>query len=365
MKATPLAVLAVTILAALCAALPIPASAQAVNRGDIYAVAGVNVDETAANGAAAQRAGFAAAARIGFERLAQRLTLPAEQARGLPTPDERMLENLAISVDVEQERRSATRYIARLTVRFNAELVRDVLRNAGYTVVEQRGAPILIVASADPATPPETQALWRQVWTDGGYTQELAPLALAQPIAYGPPDWAAVANNARSEGSVTAIYAVLSVRGSTATANLVEVTAAGSRNRGAVTAAVPGSDANAQRQALQSLAQQVNTQIQNEWKARVGGPATPTQTTNVSRARVAATALYTSQAQWEQIKSALEAAAATLISGIRIEAVGRDGALVSFVFTGSREQLAAELARRGVALEDTAAGPVLRVAARR
>ncbi len=65
-----------------------------------------------------------------------------------------------------------------------------------------------------------------------------------------------------------------------------------------------------------------------------------------------------------QIKNALEGAAQTLISEIRIEAVGREGALVSFSFVGDRAQLEAELLRRGVSLQDSPQGPVLRVAAR-
>ncbi len=111
------------------------------------------------------------------------------------------------------------------------------------------------------------------------------------------------------------------------------------------------------RAALSSLAEQASTRIQNEWKARVA-------TGGGQRGRINASALYTSQAQWEQIKDALGGAAQTLISEIRIEAVGRQGALVSFSFVGDRNQLTAELQRRGVSLADTANGPTLRVAAR-
>ena len=77
MKATPLAAFAAFFLAALCAFAPGPASAQA--RDNVYAVAGVHVDETAENAAAAQQAGFAAAQRAGFDRLVRRLTLPEER----------------------------------------------------------------------------------------------------------------------------------------------------------------------------------------------------------------------------------------------------------------------------------------------
>ncbi|MBK8544205.1 MAG: hypothetical protein IPL62_12045 [Caulobacteraceae bacterium] len=124
-----------------------------------------------------------------------------------------------------------------------------------------------------------------------------------------------------------------------------------------MTARIASEDPTALRAALSSLAEQASNRIQNDWKSRVATGAG-------QRARISASALYASQAQWEQIKDALEGAAQTLISEIRIEAVGRQGALVSFSFVGDRNQLAAELQRRGVSLADTANGPTLRVVAR-
>ena len=162
------------------------------------------------------------------------------------------------------------------------------------------------------------------------------------------------AARSRWSAAASALYATLRIQGGTATAALVEVDAANRRDRGEVTARINGSDV---RAALASLADQANLRIQNEWKSRVaiGGG---------QRARVSASALYSDQAQWERIKAGLESAAQTLISEIRIEAVGRQGALVSFSFVGDPTQLAAELERRGVRLEQTSMGPVLRVVGR-
>jgi hypothetical protein len=120
-----------------------------------------------------------------------------------------------------------------------------------------------------------------------------------------------------------------------------------------VSAQIAGGDAASLRAALASLAAQASDQVQADWKSRAGAGAG-------QRARISASALYTDERQWESIKASLSAAAQTLISGIRIEAVGRNGALVSFSFVGDRSALVAELARRGVQLEDTAQGPVLR-----
>jgi hypothetical protein len=357
MKATPLAAFAAFFLAALCALAPGAASAQSAN---VYAVSGVYVDETAQNAAAAQQAGFAAAQRIGYERLVRRLTIPEEiAARGgaLPQLDAAAIERLVLSVDVEEERRSATRYIGRLTVRFDPSSMRTLLRQNNLTVVDTRTAPVLVAPVVAAGTAPETAALWREVWAQGGFGDELVPLATAPEALQGAPAWDAAAPFAQSAGAASTLYATLRVQGSTATAALVEVDANARRDRGEVAARLTGTDTPALRAALSSLADQASMRIQNEWKGRLATGAG-------QRARVSASALYRDQRQWEQIKDGLEGAAQTLISEIRIEAVGREGALVSFLFVGDRSQLVSELARRGVNLEETAQGPVLRVTAR-
>ncbi|MEZ5972427.1 MAG: DUF2066 domain-containing protein [Hyphomonadaceae bacterium] len=356
MKFSPLAVFAAVFLAALCAFAPGAASAQ--GRDNVYAVAGVRVDETAANAAAAQQAGFAAAQRVGLERLIRRLTIPDElAAQGLPQVEATTLERLVSSVDVEEERRSGTRYIGRLTVRFDPSGVRTLLRQFNLTVVDTRTSPVLVAPLVVAGTSVETAAAWREAWADGGFGDELVPLAIAPEALQGAPAWQVAQPFAQASAAASALYATLRVQGSTATATLVEVSDNAIQQRGEVAARLASDDPTALRAALSSLTEQASARLQNDWKGRVaiGGG---------QRARINASALYTSQAQWEQIKDALEGAAQTLISEIRIEAVGRQGALVSFSFVGDRNQLAAELQRRGVNLADTASGPTLRVAAR-
>jgi hypothetical protein len=357
MKATPLAAFAAIALAALCAFAPGLASAQA--RDNVYAVAGIRVAETAPNAAAAQQAGFAAAQRAGFERLVRRLTLPEELARtAMPAPTLAALERLVLSVDVEEERRSSTRYIGRLTVRFDPAGVRTLLRGANLTLVDARTAPVLVAPLAAQGVAPETAALWREVWSQGGFGDELVPLAVAPEALQGAPAWDSAAPFAQAAGAASTLFATLRVQGSTATAALVEVDANTRRDRGEVTARVDVTDTPALRAALASLADQASTRLQNDWKARQGTSASQ------QRGRISASALYANQEQWERIKQGLEGAAQTLISEIRIEAVGRQGALVSFSFVGDPNALTAELQRRGVRLEQSGSGPVLRAAAR-
>ncbi|MDX2273866.1 MAG: DUF2066 domain-containing protein [Hyphomonadaceae bacterium] len=355
MKATPLAAFAAFVFAALCAFAPAPASAQ---RENVFAVSGIYVDETAANGAAAQQAGFAAAQRAGFERLVRRVTLPEELGRaGIPDVDNATLDRLVQTVDVNEERRSGTRYIGRLTVRFDPAGIRSLLQARQLRVVDTRTAPVLIVPAAIADVAPETAAAWRDVWANGGFDQELAPLVVAPAGLSGPPSWETAAPFAQSAAANSAIYATLRTQGNVATASLIELGPNGvRRDRGEVSAGLSG-DANALRASLASLADQASQRVQNEWKARISGVGTQSN-------RVSAQALYQSERQWEQIKSGLEQAAATLISQIRIEAVGREGALVSFSFVGDRALLSTELSRHGVTLSDGAGGPVLRAAQR-
>ena len=294
--------------------------------------------------------------RTAYERLVRRLTAPNELvARGMPVAEGAALDALVLSVDVEEERRSATRYIGRLTVRFDPSGVRTLLRQQGLTVVDTRTAPVLVAPLVLSGVPEETATLWREVWAQGGFGDELVPLAIAPATLQGAPAWDSAAPFAQTAAAASALYATLRVQGSTATATLVEVDGNANRDRGEVTARIDGTDAAAARAALASLADQASTRIQNEWKGRIA-------TGGGQRARISVSALYGNQTQWEQIKDALEGAASTLISEIRIEAVGREGALVSFSFVGDRNQLVAELARRGIALADSANGPVLRVA---
>jgi hypothetical protein len=351
MKLAPLTAIA-AFLVAFCVFAASPASAQSV-----FAVGGIRVDETAANAAAAQEAGFASAYRQGFERLVRRLTAPADlAAHPISMPEPAALERLVQSVDVESERRSTTRYIGRLGVRFDPAGVRALLRGAGLTVIEARAPTTLVAPLVVTGTDQETATLWREVWGQGGYGNELAPLSVAPDTLQGAPSWATAGPFAQSLSAGSVLYATLRVQGGTATATLAEATANGVQSRGDVTARVSGSGRDALAAALISLAEQANARVQSDWQARnagaVSGPG----------GRLSVTALYASQAQWEQIKDALEGAAQSVISEIRIEAVGREGALVSFSFAGDANQVAAELRRRGVLLESGSQGAILRIA---
>jgi hypothetical protein len=354
MRFTPLAGIVSLCAAAFCAFAPAPASAQGSGgaRDGVYVVSGVRVDATAANAAEAQTQAFAMGHRLGFERLVQRITVADELTRlGMPRLEQAALERLVSSIAVDDERRSGTRYIGRMTLRFQPAAVQNVLRGAGLTVVDTRGPPVLVVPLVTAVTPEAAEA-WRVAWERGGYEGELQPLAVAPRSLVGAPDWVAASRHAQGVGAARAVYLDLRASGPNATVSVVEVGPGGlRRDLGAVQGRLGSGDAVAA--GAQGLADQVSARLQTEWKTRVAA-------NSGQRARVSASAIYSNRGEWDRIKTGLERAASTVISEIRIEAVARQGALVSFSYIGDRAQLAAELRRHGVSVEESSSGPVLR-----
>jgi hypothetical protein len=335
------------------------AQAPTPGRADVFTVAGARVDVTAPDATQARNKAIADAQNVAFDRLVRRLVSAEDLARiPPPKPVGPALDRLVRGFDVEDERRSGTRYIARFAVTFDGAQVRTLLREAGYTVLETR-APPLLVAPVTGGTAPPTAAFvdaWRRAWTEGGFANELQPLSIAPPVVTGAPDWSQAAASATAAASSTAIYAIVRQPSATSlAADLIEVGPQGMRReRGQVSASISGGEAGL-ADAMRRLANAANDRLQGEWRTRLAAGGG-------QRQRLVASALYESMADWGKVKVGLEAAARTLISEIRIEAIAKDGALVSFSYVGDQAQLATEMHRLGLKLEQTAQGPVLRVA---
>ena len=347
--------------AAFCAVSAAPASAQQ-SPGDLYTVAGVRADQSATNGAQARTLALAQVQRDAFALLVARLTSAADQPRSaLLRPDDPTLDRLVRGVDVEEQPRvSGTRYLGRFAVRFDPAGVRTLLQGAGIAVQENRGAPILVVpviASSQPAAAtPTTVDPWRQAWEQGGYGREILPLVVAPPTVIGPADWPTAEAAAVAAGANTAVFAIARQSGPSVVADLVQVAAGGVRtNRGQVSAQILGGDVGVP-DAFRRLAGAANAKLQSEYK---GGLATGPSV----RDKMSASALYGDMSEWRLIKEGL-GAAGSVISEIRIEAIAKRGALVSFTYSGTPDQLAASLQRYGLSLSLSPQGPMLRALAR-
>jgi hypothetical protein len=136
LKMTPFRLALLLLFAGLLATRPAAAAAH-----DAFSIRGVEVDVTAANVTAAKELALVEAQRVAFRRLLDRLTVATDTGR-LPNADAtQYVRDFAI----EHERSSTVRYIASLTVRFNAAAVRKLLREAGVHYAEARPRAVVVV----------------------------------------------------------------------------------------------------------------------------------------------------------------------------------------------------------------------------
>jgi hypothetical protein len=133
---------------------------------DAFTVEHVEVDATAASAAAAREKATVAGQQEALQRLFDRLT-PNDQRAALPHPSAAEISDLVRDFAVEDEKASAVRYLASLSVRFRPDDIRMLLRRSGVPFAETMSKPVVIVplfkSSAgvslwDGANP------WREAW---------------------------------------------------------------------------------------------------------------------------------------------------------------------------------------------------------
>lgn len=185
-------------VASLCLAFG-PAHAQTLAQtagqtppaADPFTVAKVPVDATADSAAAARPIAIADGERRAFTLLLRRLTLP-EDADRLPRASEALLNQIIAGFEIGDERTSATRYIATITVQFRADAVRRLLQDSRLVYSETRSRPILLVPvwqAPDGNRLWEADNPWRDAWLRRPEADGLVPLSVApaDPSGNAPP----------------------------------------------------------------------------------------------------------------------------------------------------------------------------------
>ncbi|MBE0578462.1 DUF2066 domain-containing protein [Devosia sp.] len=190
--------LAWTILALACG---LPAQAA-----DPYRVTGVPIDATAESATAARERALAEGQRRALERLIDRLVDPADREH-VVLPDAAIASTWVASFEVADERRSAVRYLARLTVTFADQAIRDYLRQQGIAFADTPSPPILVL----PVLQRSEQLYfgganpWLAAWQAGtpeGLVQFVLPGDPADPADAITPTQAAAANDVLLEAVV-------------------------------------------------------------------------------------------------------------------------------------------------------------------
>jgi hypothetical protein len=145
-------------------ALTLPA--RAADQPDIFTVAAVPVDATAANANAARDAARTDGERRAYKILLDRLTLAADRDK-LPPANDALLNDLVSGFEVAKERVSGVRYLADYTFHFRADAVRRLLRQASVPYAETRSKPVVVLAVLQGdggVTLWEDPNPWRDAW---------------------------------------------------------------------------------------------------------------------------------------------------------------------------------------------------------
>ena len=152
----------------------------AADAGDVFTVAAVPVDATAANASAAREQARRAGERRAYAILLERPTLADARGR-LPPVTDSLLNDLIAGFEVANERVSGVRYLANYTFHFRADAVRHLLRQASVPFAETRSKPVVVLAVWQGSTGAalwEDPNPWRDAWNQHPPRWGLVPFVL-------------------------------------------------------------------------------------------------------------------------------------------------------------------------------------------
>lgn len=354
-------------LAALASAIAVmllvspPAAAQASAQGpapgpvrsSVFDVDNVPVDATAANASDARAAALAQGETAAYGLLLRRLTLESDWGR-LPGADKALLDRIITGFEVNDERRSATRYIARLSYSFSPREIRSLLRGAGIPFSETRAKPIAVLPVLRMPSGEvllwEPQNVWAAAWRDKPLAQALVPfivplgdlddVAKTRGFSVEAPTWASVAALAQKVGADKVLAPYLAMRrvgqGVQGDVRLISVSAAGASESRVV---VQGAN---QAAAMDNAIAEISSGQIGSWK----------RSTVVSDATVAgltAFASYSSFQEWLAVRRGIEAVPS--VRNVRVVGLAADGARISISYIGSPDQLRVALAQADLVLD--------------
>jgi len=273
-------------------------------------VAGIKVDATAATAIEAQSIASQDGQLRAALALIDRMTLQTERAANpLPELTPEMVGRMIRAMVVNQERRSANRYLGEITVAFNPSQVQEFLRAYNLTLVSSQARERLVVVRETGLRGDDSL---QAVFSDPRFSHALTPLRpAALATKYG-------------------LNQVLIVETS---GNVTDVSLdRGSRNTFFVSPA----------DGAESYAEAVIARLEADWKQASAITSGEMKTTSVS-------ILYSSHRDWIALQDAINTSAQ--IKAARLDALSKDGALMTISYGGDIDRMANELRFKGVRVE--------------
>ncbi len=324
---------------ALCLLL-LPAPLALADVKDVYTIRDISVDEQAASIIEAREKAMNAARLAGAKSLINKITLADDRAAAGGVPiDTALASRFAAAVDVQEEQAGAGRYRGKLAVVFNPRTVRAHLDALKVPYVDTQ-APLAIMA---PVAPAANLAAWRTALGERNVSA-LSPYLLGSGAYSATTDWSALSADATTARARRGLLSQLEGRDGAWRVKLSLITPESVEALG-TTATVPS---------LEAASRAAVLQLDEAWKRA------SIVRSDAARTNANAEVLYTSLTEWNTLRGAL--VRSPLVSGLKVRAVAKQGAYVSFNYAGDAQRLRSDLLQRGVSLSQGADNLVLRSA---
>lgn len=352
------------------------ASAQSV--GNLYEVAKISVDTTAADAVAARSIGMAEAQARAVKTVLQRL-VPTSAQGLLPQLSNEEVEGLVNGVSIRKEQNSTTRYIATLDVSVSPQGIQQLLLPLGIPYSEQRAPSISILPVLMEGRKVKNDEGWRQAWEVLDLANSVTPATILRARSELSADTvkAVLAEDAQALESMRADYgyaplvlAVGEASGGKFVTRLAGTDGAGPINYGQSERI--GGDANAAAREAAAFAFAI---IENRWKLAQSGEQQPATEARYEEGpaegpgaaplpaevprNVVALVEFQGLKDWQQIRGRLMNVAG--LQALEVNSLSARGASVTFDFAGSLGGLQQALGQSGFLLEERGGTFVLRL----
>ncbi len=326
-----------------------PAGPGPITVKDLFVAAAVPVDVTAANVTEARERGLTQGRVNGFRKVVERIVAREDLAR-VPQLNATQIIDIVREFSIANERSSAVRYLADLTVRFDGADIRRVLRNANIPFTETISKPLVVVPLMREGTGGrwmlwEQSNAWRDAWTKVPRDLGLVPLialsgdsGLTAEQAVGK-DLAALNALAARYGAGGTVLAMATASGDTVQMSMVELRSD-----------LPSEDLSLSMSAeagqlredfLIAAARAAGMAVQDNWKRRnrvaFGGTTQITALVPVKDIK-----------EWLTVKNRLNDV--PLIDRLELQAMTRDRAQVTLYYAGAQRQLELAMSQHDLSL---------------
>ena len=305
---------------------------------DVYVAETVPVDVTAGSVGEARDRGLTQGRIAGFRRILERIVAREDLAR-VPQLNADQIIEMVRDFSIANERSSAVRYLADLTVRFNPNAIRQLLRSAGVPFTETVSRPLVVVPVMQSGGAP---SLWGSVWhdtwvraePDGGLlplivpTGDAADAAVTAAQAVGK-NTAALLALAERHQAAGALVVVAEVEGNGPIAMTITEIRADSQPM-ELSLTHTGASGQAAPEVLAGAVQTAVSAAADSWRRR-------NRVSFGVKSQMTALVPVTDLKDWLAIRARLSNVA--LVDQVDVQAITRDRVQVTIHFAGEEEQL--------------------------